>query len=589
MKKLLALIAFLSLTFPADAAITLDAAATSVAYANTATSVSNTTQTVGTASDRVCVAIVVMTNKTPTNQTMTWDSSGTKQAMTLLQEKTFVGGPGSRVEIWGLINPTSGTKTLTYSFTGTSTEVFLSSICFNGVHQTTAFTGAAGYNGSASSPSFPSSASSGQASVGVTSSDSGLLSAPTQTSIYIDNTRSVLDAAAAYNIGSAAPTFAWTDSAPAANNWAGAVVSLVPSDSSPPPPPPPPPPSGAAQMVTVTANSGAEQLPSLTLNIADPAVNGGIDCPTWNASSLVTAAGLGYTINGASYTDPATGVTITQGCDDAALYVQNPPHPFASGFPTVSPVTAPTINANTAILFVIGQSNASMNGSGGYVSGSKQTFDYSGTAFYSARDPLHNPGEVKPDGSPWVLVADGLIGKTGINGQRIHKVIIMARSLGGSTIGDWISGGEAHSHLNTHLASLSALVGSNGPSVYVIWQQGEGDTGFGATASAYETKFASLRSTIQSYTSAPIYVSKTTTCIPRSGAPDDFTYSPSTLVGKAAAQRAIRLAQTNVVNGTTVRAGPDNDAIPPIHRWDGCHIGGYGLVLGAQGWIEALH
>lgn len=563
-----------------SAAVTLDATGT-MSYAASATSISNTGQTVGTGSDRALVVVVVMTNRSPTSESMVWDTGGSSQAMTMLQSKTIASGPGSRVEIWGLKNPVSGNKTLSFSFSGASTDIFVSSVSFNGVDQTTPFTGGAGYSGSGSSPSFSSLSASGQASVGVTADDTSALSAPSQTAIFTDSTHgSILDAAAAYNIGGISPTFSWTDGLPSSNVWTGSAIVLA--SSSPPPGPP--------QMVTVAAADSGGALPSFDLNIADPSVDGSIDCPSWNASTLIAAAAAGYTVSGGSFSDSATGITITQGCDDAALYLTAPAHPFASGFPTVSSVTAPTIDANTAILFIIGQSNAGQHGSGGYISGSRATYDYSGSAFYAARDPLHDPGDAAPDGGPWVVVADGLIGQTGINGHIIEKVVIMSRPIGGTVIANWISGGTQFSYLTAQLTSLSSLIGTSGPSVYVIWQQGEADAGIGATASPYETKFASLLSTIQSYTAAPVYVSKTTTCIgPRTSDPFDFQHTPTNLIGKLAGQRQIRLAQATVVNGTTVRAGPDTDAIPPRWRWDGCHLGGYGLIIEAQGWLTTLH
>jgi len=72
---------------------------------------------------------------TPTAMTMTWDSGGSNQAMTRIITSDTGSHAGSNSELWGLVNPAVGNKTLALSWTSAS-RVFISSMAFNGVDQT---------------------------------------------------------------------------------------------------------------------------------------------------------------------------------------------------------------------------------------------------------------------------------------------------------------------------------------------------------------------------------------------------------------------------------------------------------------------
>jgi hypothetical protein len=64
----------------------------------------------------------------PTGLSVTWDSGGTNQSLTRIVNN-------GTSELWGLVNPTIGNKTLAMSWT-TTARVFIAGMAFNGVDQT---------------------------------------------------------------------------------------------------------------------------------------------------------------------------------------------------------------------------------------------------------------------------------------------------------------------------------------------------------------------------------------------------------------------------------------------------------------------
>jgi hypothetical protein len=72
---------------------------------------------------------------TPTAMSMIWDSGGTNQAMTRIITSDTGAHTGAQSELWGLVNPTVGNKTLALSWTSAA-RVFVSSMAFDGVDQT---------------------------------------------------------------------------------------------------------------------------------------------------------------------------------------------------------------------------------------------------------------------------------------------------------------------------------------------------------------------------------------------------------------------------------------------------------------------
>ena len=352
-------------------------------------------------------------------------------------------------------------------------------------------------------------------------------------------------------------------------------------------------------MQVLTASQDGVALPASTGQMIDPARLDGATCQALVGRNLAAAAALGYRVEDGSFTDPATKVTITQGCvGDAAAYEAAPAHPFAGGRPAATSVPPPALGAGTAVLFVIGQSNAGNYGVGRRSQSSGRVWDYAGDGgYFLASDPFHNNEDgYGIDASPWVGVGEGLLGRQGNNGEVINQVVIAQRAIGATAIARWAPGGDKHAFLIAQLRDLLVNVvgkAERPPSLYILWQQGETDAGQGTSAEDYRTRFATLRAAIRRYTDAPIHVAVATICNLREEAnypPAAETYAqpPEWYVRTEVARQTIRDAQRALINGADVRAGPNTDLIAPALRWDGCHFGPRGLGELAEGWVRAL-
>lgn len=183
--------------------VSVDATGTK-SYFTSSTSVNYTGLTVGSGSNRaLVVSLEFDTNGTVSGISATWDNGGTNQSMTQL---AFIDNGGTRPSaLFGLVNPTSGNKTLHVSWT-TATPVFVVGMSFAGVVQTSAAT------------AFPHQATNTNvATVSVTSATGnmvmgsaatgGSLAGITGTTIYSDNTSgSIINAFANYDNGAASVT-----------------------------------------------------------------------------------------------------------------------------------------------------------------------------------------------------------------------------------------------------------------------------------------------------------------------------------------------------------------------------------------------
>jgi hypothetical protein len=116
-------------------AVAFDAKGTADATGNGATSKDLTVLTItGALSNSALVAQVGFSLQTVASVTLAWDNAGTPQSMTQI---TAANGTGTvaRAELWGLIAPTSGNKTLHAAWTGAS-DVYLQAASWSGVDQT---------------------------------------------------------------------------------------------------------------------------------------------------------------------------------------------------------------------------------------------------------------------------------------------------------------------------------------------------------------------------------------------------------------------------------------------------------------------
>lgn len=203
-------------------AVAFDANATADTTANGVTSTSPANLTIGSGSNRALVVQLLLSLKTASAVTVTWDNGASNQACTLIVTANG-GGATGRAELWGLVAPVSGAKTLRAAWTGSS-DVVINGVSWTGVDQT---------GGATSFPHSTSTTGSGISGAGVgsitvtsavgnavmmnTAANSGNWSAPTQTATFTDNTPASMSTAGQRAAGAASVTASWTLSV--AGSW----------------------------------------------------------------------------------------------------------------------------------------------------------------------------------------------------------------------------------------------------------------------------------------------------------------------------------------------------------------------------------
>jgi hypothetical protein len=213
-------------------AVTFDAKGTTDATANGATALNFTNLTItGGLSNSALVAQLAFSLKTISNLTVTWDNGGSNQAMTQI---IAANGTGSvcRAELWGLVNPISGNKTLRSAWTGSS-DVCVQAVSWSNVDQTggtTTFANATSATGSSSGTGTHNTITITSA-VGNATMDSAT-GTPTynsvnQTSTYIDNTPATISAAGSRAAGAATVTHAWNATSTPSEAWVSVGVDIV--------------------------------------------------------------------------------------------------------------------------------------------------------------------------------------------------------------------------------------------------------------------------------------------------------------------------------------------------------------------------
>lgn len=117
-------------------AVAFDAKSTAATATSAAASpLTHSNMTVGSGSNRVLLATFYFSNKTRTISSVVWDAAGANQAMTLIQSQATTGTNGISY-LYGLVNPVSGNKTLTITWTGGTSDVAVACASYTGADQT---------------------------------------------------------------------------------------------------------------------------------------------------------------------------------------------------------------------------------------------------------------------------------------------------------------------------------------------------------------------------------------------------------------------------------------------------------------------
>jgi hypothetical protein len=224
---------------------------------------------------------------------------------------------------------------------------------------------------------------------------------------------------------------------------------------------------------------------------------------------------------------------------------------------------------DTAVLLVMGQSNAANNGKIPYTATCSQAASFYAGNFYPLADPLQ--GATGGGGSVWSRLGDLLVQ----NGFA-HTVIIAPAAVGGTTIQQWKPGGELNHLITETVASLQA----KGLTItHVLWHQGESNntavnTSIPDTTNArqYRDAFLEIVAQLRSMgVTAPVFPAIATRC------------------GSVAPDTALENVQRNLANDSLgIFNGPNTDLLGLEYRYDGCHFSEQGLKVHALLWADIL-
>jgi len=172
-------------------------------------------------------------------------------------------------------------------------------------------------------------------------------------------------------------------------------------------------------------------------------------------------------------------------------------------YPNKKPIPCPAQTADTAVLFVIGQSNSANHAEKKFITQYPQkVVNYFNGKCYQAASPLL--GATGEDGEFVTPLADKLI-QLG----RFQSVVIIASGIGGTPITRWQRDGD----LNEMMLTVIRQAEREYKITQVIWHQGEDDFFKKTSTKNYIKMFNSLLDTLhENAVNAPIYLSIATKC-----------------------------------------------------------------------------
>lgn len=216
----------------------------------------------------------------------------------------------------------------------------------------------------------------------------------------------------------------------------------------------------------------------------------------------------------------------------------------------------------TAVLLIFGQSNSTNLGAVPYTpSGRVYEMNFFTGRCFVAADPLL--GASGTGGSFASRLADQLI-----NAGMFSDVLLVSTGVGGTYIEDWAPGGIHHRRI---LVAIRRLADAGFHPTFLLWHQGEGNTGINGNPEAYKGNFLDMLNAIRTHSvMAPVFVPLVSIC-------------------GGLADPNVRKAQMELASPKLgIYPGPDTDTLGLTKRYDRCHFSGEGLDLHAQMWFRTL-
>jgi Carbohydrate esterase, sialic acid-specific acetylesterase len=226
-------------------------------------------------------------------------------------------------------------------------------------------------------------------------------------------------------------------------------------------------------------------------------------------------------------------------------------------------IPCPSQDATTAVLMVLGQSNAANSQGQRYQSPDDRIINFSEGHCYISSSPLL--GADGRNGESWTLLGMKLV-QSGL----YSKVILIPAAVGSTPIYRWAAGGD----LNQMLLGVIRAAKLHYTITGVLWHQGATDFTLHTPGKTYRAGLESLIDTVHAEgVKAPFYISQSSLQL----SPDWSEDNP------------ISKAQAALVDGRFVFAGPNTDHdLKAIDRFDGLHFSASGQQKFTDAYVQLL-
>jgi hypothetical protein len=232
-------------------------------------------------------------------------------------------------------------------------------------------------------------------------------------------------------------------------------------------------------------------------------------------------------------------------------------------YPGKIEITCPIQDEKTAVLLLVGQSNAANYQGQRHQSIDDRVVNFSDGRCYRAASPLLGADGQK--GETWTLLGNKLV-QSGL----YRTVILIPAAVGGSSVRRWAEGGD----LNAMLVAVIREVKERYNITAVLLDQGATDFALGTPENRYWSDVKSMIDTVRDLgVHAPFFITRCSV-----GGPDWAEDNP------------IARAQASLADSRdAVFDGPNTDRdITPLDRYDGYHFGASGQEKFAGAWMGLL-
>ena len=232
-------------------------------------------------------------------------------------------------------------------------------------------------------------------------------------------------------------------------------------------------------------------------------------------------------------------------------------------YPGKIEITCPIQDEKTAVLLLVGQSNAGNHQAQRYQSADDRVVNFVDGRCYRAASPLL--GADGNRGEPWTLLGNKLV-QSGL----YHTVILIPAAVGGSSVRRWAAGGDLNAMLMAVISAVKARYTINA----VLLDQGTTDFVERMPEGEYRSELKSMIDSVRAQgVHAPFFITRS------SAGPPDWTED-----------NPVARAQATLADSrNAVFDGPNTDRdVTPLDRYDGYHFGASGQEKFTGAWMRLL-